>query len=194
MCQFPLRSISRLLRGHLNHSIRLLATHLCSHRMASASKSDPSESDYEEEDRRRRESNAMAAAARRRTLANRRGSAPQRGRGRPTLRRPPQRRHDGEAGSSWAAASPQPPPPAAAFTESSDDDESYSSLESLSTDDGADLLKIVDQVELDARVFTKSVRSERRAEKRRCFDAKFEEVMNDVRLKHASGSTRPAPP
>jgi hypothetical protein len=79
------------------------------------------------------------------------------------------------------AATPPPPPPAP-FTESSDDDDSYSSLESPSTDDGEDLLKIVDQVELDARVFAKSVRSERRAEKRRRADAKFEEVMNEVRL------------
>ena len=162
--------------------------------MSFPSESDPSESDYEEEERRRHESNAIAAAARRRTLANRRGSAPQQRRGRPTLRQPPQRHHDGEAGSSRAVATPQSPPPAASFTESSDDDESYSSLESLSTDDGADLLKIVVQVKLDARVFTRSVRSERRAEKRRRFDAKFEEVMNDVRLKHASSSTRPAPP
>ena len=92
-------------------------------------------------------------------------------------RRPPHRRHDGEAGSSRAAATPPPPP----FTEFSND-ESYLSLESPSTDDGEDLLKIVDQVELDARVFAKSVRSERRAEKRRRADAKFEEVMNEVRL------------
>ena len=67
-------------------------------------------------------------------------------------------------------------------TVSSDDDESYSSLESPSTDDGEDLLKIVDQVELDARVFAKSVRSERRAEKRRRADAEFEDVMNEARL------------
>ena len=127
----------------------------------------PSESDYEAEERRLRQSNVIAA--RRRNIAKRRGSATCVVRG----RRPSQQRHDGEAGSSrawraaWllfgdptAATPPLPLPPP--FTESSGDDGSYSSLKSPSTDDGKDLLKIVDQNKMDARVFTKSVRSERR--------------------------------
>ena len=68
-----------------------------------------------------------------------------------------------------AALAPPPPSPS---TEHSDD-ESYSSVDSISTDDGDELVRIVDPVELEARVLAKSVRSERRAEKRRRADAEF---------------------
>ena len=98
---------------------------------------------------------------------------------RPNSPTPPPRRHDGAAGSSRAAALAPPLP--APSTEPSDD-ESYSSVDSVSTDDGDELVKIVDPVELEARVLAKSMRSVRGAEKRRRVDAEYEEVMNEVRL------------
>ena len=100
---------------------------------------------------------------------------------RPNSPAPPPRRHGGDAGSSRAAA-PAPPPPLPASSAESSDDESYSSIDSVSTDDGDELIKIVDPDELEARVLAKSVRSQRRAEKRRRVDAEYEEVMNEVRL------------
>ena len=84
---------------------------------------------------------------------------------------------------------PPPPPPLVSgpplptpSTESSDDEYTYSSVESHSTDDGEELIKIVDPDELEARVLAKSVRSERRAAKRRRAEADFVEVMNVARL------------
>ena len=79
-------------------------------------------------------------------------------------------------------APPQSAPPLPApSTESSDDEYSYSSVELDSTDDGEELVKIVDPHELEARVLAKSVRSERRAAKRRRAEAEFVEVMNMAR-------------
>ena len=77
-----------------------------------------------------------------------------------------------------AALAPPPPTPSTEYN----DDESYWSIDSISTDDGDELVRIVDPVELEARVLAKSVRSERRTEKRRRADAEFEDVMNEVRL------------
>ena len=96
---------------------------------------------------------------------------------RPNYPTPPPRRPDEEVGSSRAAA--RAPPLPAPSTEPSDD-KSLSSVYSDSTDDGEEL---VDPDELEARVLAKSVRSERRAEKRRRADAEFQEVMNEVRLR-----------
>ena len=73
------------------------------------------------------------------------------------------------------------PPPPTPSTEHSDDN-SYSSVDSISTSDSDELIKIVDPVELEARVLAKSVRSERHMEKRCHADAEFEDVMNEVRL------------
>ena len=77
-----------------------------------------------------------------------------------------------------AALAPPLPTPS---TEHSDD-ESYSSVDSISTDDGDELVKIVDPVKLEARVLAKSVRSEHHTEKRHRADAEFEDVMNEARL------------
>ena len=68
-------------------------------------------------------------------------------------------------------------------TESSDDEYTYSSVESDSTDDGEELVKIVDPDELEACVLTKSVCFERHAERRCRAEAELQEVMNEVRLR-----------
>ena len=73
------------------------------------------------------------------------------------------------------------PPPPTPSTEHRDN-ESYSSIDLISTDDGDELVRIVNPVELEAHVLAKSVRSERRAEKCRHVDAEFEDVMNEARL------------
>ena len=91
---------------------------------------------------------------------------------RPNSPSPPPRRHGGDAGSSRAAA-PDPPPPLPAPSAESSDNESYSNIDFVSTDDGEELIKIVDPEELEARVLAKSVRSHRRAEKRRRVDAEY---------------------
>ena len=75
------------------------------------------------------------------------------------------------------AAALAPPPPTHSTKHS--DDESYSSVDSISIDNGDELVKIV---ELEACVLAKSVRSEHHAEKRHRADAEFEVVMNEVRL------------
>ena len=74
-------------------------------------------------------------------------------------------------------------PPLPAPSTEPNDDESFSSVYSDSTDDGEELIKIVDPNKLEARVLTKSVRSERRAEQRCRADAEFQEVMNELRLR-----------
>ena len=77
-----------------------------------------------------------------------------------------------------AALAPPLPTPS---TEHSDD-ESYSSIDSISTDNSDELVKIADPVELEVRVLAKSMCLERHAEKRHRADAEFEDVMNEVRL------------
>ena len=57
------------------------------------------------------------------------------------------------------------------LTESNDDEYSYSNVESDSTDDGDELVKIVDPDELEECVLAKSVCSERRVAKWSCAEA-----------------------
>ena len=54
------------------------------------------------------------------------------------------------------AATLAPPPPKPSTEHS--DDESYSIIDLISTDDSDELVRIVDPVELEARVLAKSVR------------------------------------
>ena len=67
-------------------------------------------------------------------------------------------------------------------TDSSDDEYTYSSIESYSTDDGEELIKIIDLDELEAHVLAKSLRSERLTTKLRRAEAEFVEVMNVARM------------
>ena len=78
------------------------------------------------------------------------------------------------------AATLAPPPPTPSSKHS--DNESYSSVDSISTDDDDELVRIVNPVELEAHVLAKSVRSEHHVEKHRRAEAEFENVMNEVRL------------
>ena len=61
-------------------------------------------------------------------------------------------------------------------------DESFSSLESASTDDGEELARILDPDELEARVLSKSLHIKHRDEKRRRAGAEFVEAMNEEAL------------